>query len=241
MWRWYSPDDGGPNKDRSLPFRYEGQPDNCGIFSFENGECANNVGSTTNLGLAPGGGGADIAVNSPNPLTNVPNLALTSLTAAPGVTATNSTDRGNRFFNPPNVAAALIRGDDRQWQDAIDTSTVYLSYHDAAAFNINVQRSNDGGLTYVNGLGEAIDAQTMPAVTTAAGAANTAGQIRIDHSSCSSRGNVYQLFVGPDSAAENVTSAPQRTVYVGFRLMRNLVGQVSPLLTTKSLLARQVR
>lgn len=78
-----------------------------------------------------------------------------------------------------------------------------------------MQRSNDGGLTYVNGLGEAIDAQTMPAVTTATGAANTAGQIRIDHSSCSSRGNVYQVFVGPDSAAENVTSAPQRTVYVG--------------------------
>jgi len=211
LWRWYSPDDGGPNKDKTLPFRYEGQPDNCGIFSFQNGGCANNTGSTTNLGLAPGGGDADIAVNSPNPVSNVPNLALTSLTATPGVTATQSTDRGNSFFNPPNVAAALIPGDDRQWQDAIDTSTVYLSYHDAATFNIDVQRSNDGGLTYVSGVGEAIDAQTI----TATGSANTAGQIHIDHSSCSSRGNLYEVFVAPDSAAENVTGAPQRTVYVG--------------------------
>ena len=215
LWRWYAPDDGGPNKNKTLPFRYEGQPDNCGIFSFQNGGCANNTGSATNLGLAPGGGDADIAINLPNPVTNVPNLPVTSLTAAPGVSATNSTDRGNSFFNPPNVAAALIPGDDRQWQEAIDTSTVYLSYHDAATFNIDVQRSNDGGLTYVNGLGEAIDAQTAPAVTTASGSANTAGQIRLDHSSCTSRGNLYEIFVGPDSAAENVTSAPQRTAYVG--------------------------
>ncbi len=113
------------------------------------------------------------------------------------------------------MAAALIPGDDRQWQDAIDTSTVYLSYHDAATFNIDVQRSNDGGLTYVNGLGEAIDAQTAPAVTGAAGSANIAGQIRIDHSNCASRGNLYQMFVGPDSATENVNGAPMRTAYVG--------------------------
>ena len=214
LWRWYAPDDGGPNKDKTLPFRYEGQPDNCGIFSFQNGGCANNTGSATNLGLAPGGGDADIAINLPNPVSNVPNLPLTSRSLAPGVTATQSTNRGQSFFTPPNVAAALIPGDDRQWQDAIDTSTVYLSYHDAATFNIDVQRSIDGGLTYTNGLGEAIDAQTMPAVTTAAGSANTAGQIHLDHSGCSSRGNLYEIFVGPDSAAENVNGAPQRTAYV---------------------------
>jgi hypothetical protein len=214
LWRWYAPDDGRPNKDKTLPFRYEGQPDNCGIFSFENGGCANNTGSATNLGLAPGGGDADIAINLPNPVSNIPNLPLTSLTAAPGVTATQSTDRGNTFFTPPNVAAALIPVDDRQWQDAIGTSTVYLSYHDVSTFNVDVQRSNDGGLTYVSGLGEAIDAQTMPAVTTATGSANTAGQIRLDHSSCASRGNLYELFTGPDNATENVTGAPQRTAYI---------------------------
>jgi len=215
LWRWYAAADGGPNKNKTLPFRYEGQPDNCGIFSFENGGCANNTGSATNLGLAPGGGDADIAVNFPNPLSNIPNLPVTSLTAAPGVTATESADRGQTFFTPPNIAAALIPGDDRQWQDAIDTSTAYLSYHDTETFNIDVQRSNDGGLTYTNGLGEAIDAQTMPAVTTAAGSANTAGQIHLDQTSCTSRGNLYEIFVGPDSATENVNGAPQRTAYIG--------------------------
>jgi hypothetical protein len=214
LWRWYAPEDGAPNNNKTLPFRYEGQPDNCGIFSFENGGCANNTGSATNLGLAPGGGDADIAIDLPNPLSNIPTLPLTSLTAAPGVTATQSTNRGTSFFTPPNIVAALIPGDDRQWQEAMDTSTVYLSYHDAATFNIDVQRSNDGGLTYVNGLGEAIDANTMPAVTTAAGSANIAGQIRLDHSSCPSRGNLYDIFVGPDSASENVNSAPQRTAYI---------------------------
>src|SRR5712692_6270125 len=74
LWRWYAADDGGPNKDKTLPFRYEGQPDNCGIFSFQNGGCANNTGSSTNLGLAPGGGDVDIAINLPNPVSNIPNL-----------------------------------------------------------------------------------------------------------------------------------------------------------------------
>ncbi len=233
LWRWYAADDGGPNKDKTLPFRYEGQPDNCGIFSFQNGGCANNTGSSTNLGLAPGGGDADIAVNFPNPLSNIPNLPVTSLTAAPGVTATQSADRGQSFFTPPNIAAALIPGDDRQWQDAIDTSTVYLSYHDAATFNIDVQRSNDGGLTYTNGLGEAVDAQTMPTVTTASGSANTAGQIHFDQSSCSSHGNLYDIFVGPDSATENVNGAPQRTAYVAVSKDAKLGGATSPILVNQ--------
>jgi hypothetical protein len=215
FWRWYSPLDGGPNKDGTLPFRYEGQPDNCGIFSFQNGGCANNTGSASNLGLAPGGGDADIAVTLPNPFSNTPTIPLTSLSVAPGVTATQSVNRGDSFFTPPNVVAALIPADDRMWNDAIDTSTVYMAYHDVSTFNINVQRSNNGGLTYTDGLGEAIDAQTMPAVTTPAGADNIAGQIRIDHTSCSSRGNLYQIFVGPDSAAENLSGGPLRTVYVG--------------------------
>src|SRR6185369_611921 len=85
----------------------------------------------------------------------------------------------------------------------------------AATFNIDVQRSNDGGLTYGNGLGQAIDAATMPAVTTGVGSANTAGQIHLDLSQCASRGNLYEVFVGPDNATENVTSAPQRTAYIG--------------------------
>src|SRR3989442_307103 len=144
LWRWSKNLDGAPNSNQTLPFKYEGQPDNCGIFSFTNGGCANNVGTTTNLGLAPGGGDADIAVNGPGPITHIPNLPLTSLLLAPGVTGTHSTDRGDNF-SPPNVLAALIGGDDRQWNDAIDATTGYLSYHDIATFNIDVQRSIHGG------------------------------------------------------------------------------------------------
>src|SRR3989449_6259576 len=66
LWRWDQVLDGPPNSAGSikgtLPFKYEGQPDNCGIFSFTAGGCSNNVGSPENLGLAPGGGDADIAV-----------------------------------------------------------------------------------------------------------------------------------------------------------------------------------
>src|SRR5438132_6281767 len=214
LWRWNRTLDGSPNTNQTLPFKYEGQPDNCGIFSLTNGGCANNVGTPENLGLAPGGGDADIAVNGPDQTTGVPNLPLTSLALVPGVTGTHSTDRGDNF-TPPNPLAAAIGGDDRQWNDAIDSKTVYLAYHDIATFNIDAQRSNDGGLTYVNGFGEAIDPQTFPTAGTLAGTANLAAQIQIDHSSCSSRGNLYQLFVAPNDATENVGGQPMRSAYVG--------------------------
>ena len=217
LWRWSSALDGPPSSNRTLPFKYEGQPDNCGIFSFTNGGCANNVGTPENLGLAPGGGDADIAVNAADPANSfVPNLAVTSLTLAPGVTGTHSTDRGDNF-PPPNVAEAFIPGDDRQWNDAIDPTTVYLTYHDVATFNIDVQRSIDGGATYAQGLGEAIDAATFPAAggVTPTSTANLAAQIKVDLSNCSSRGNLYQLFVAPDNVSENTGGQPMRSAYVG--------------------------
>ena len=219
LWRWNQSIDGPPNANGTFPFKYEGQPDNCGIFGLNGGGCVNNVGSPTNLGLAPGGGDADIAVNAPDPNNSaIPNLALTSLTLAPGVTATNSRNRGDVFFTPPNVVAALVPGDDRMWNDAAnDVSTVYVSYHDLATFNIEVQRSNNGGLTYTAGLGEAIDAATLPAAGSLipTDSANTAAQIKVDHSACPTRGNLYVAFVAPDSQSENDASGPQRSVYVG--------------------------
>jgi hypothetical protein len=221
LWRWNQSIEGAPNANGTLPFKYEGQPDNCGIFGFTGGGCVNNVGSPTNLGVAPGGGDADFAVNAPDPNNSaIPNLALSSLTLAPGVTATNSRNRGDTFFTPPNVVAALVPGDDRMWNDAPDDpSTVYISYHDLATFNIEVQRSNNGGLTYTAGLGEAIDAATLPAAgnITPTASANVAAQIKVDHntSSCPSRGNLYVAFVAPDSATENAASGPLRSVYVG--------------------------
>jgi hypothetical protein len=94
---------------------------------------------------------------------------------------------------------------------------VYLNYHDAATFNIDVQLSNNGGSTYVAGFGEAIDPQTFPIAggIPATNSANIAGQIKVDGSSCPSRGNLYQVFVAPDSVTENLTGGPSRSVYVG--------------------------
>jgi len=204
LHRYFAPVDGAPNPDGTYPFKYEGRPDGCGIFAF----------GCDLIGVAEGGGDVDIAVN--RPAAGVPNLALSSLTLAPGVTATHSVDRGDTFTNP-NPAAALIPGDDRQWMDATDGSTVYLAFHDAATFNIDVQRSKDGGATYVDAFGEAIDPQTFPAAggVPATNTANIAGSIRVDRSGCPSRGNLYQVFVAPDSAAENAAGQSPRSVYVG--------------------------
>jgi hypothetical protein len=209
LHRYYALADGPAGAGGTYPFKYEGQPDNCGILA--NG-CANN--SLDPLGVGLGGGDVDIAVN--HPTSGTPNLALVSLTLAPGITGTHSTDRGDTF-SAPNPVVALIPGDDRQWIDGTNASTVYLNYHDAATFNIDVQRSNDGGETYLNGFAEAIDPQTFPAAggIPATNSANVAGQIKVDRSSCPSRGNLYQIFVAPDSVTENLMGQPQRSVYVG--------------------------
>jgi hypothetical protein len=212
LHRYYAPVDGPSGTGGTYPFKYEGQPDNCGIFNASQGGCANN--SLDPLGVGLGGGDVDIAVNYP--LSGVPNLALTSLTLAPGVTGTHSTDRGETF-SLLNPVVALIPGDDRQWLDGFGGQNVYLNYHDAATFNIDVQLSNNGGSTYVAGFGEAIDPQTFPIAggIPATNSANVAGQIKVDGSSCPSRGNLYQVFVAPDSVTENLTGGPSRSVYVG--------------------------
>jgi hypothetical protein len=212
LHRYYAAMDGPPGAGGAYPFKYEGQPDNCGIFNMSQGGCANN--SLDPLGVGLGGGDVDIAVNYPT--SGTPNLALVSLTLAPGITGTHSADRGHTF-STPNPLVALIPGDDRQWIDGTDALTVYLNYHDAETFSIDVQRSNDGGQTYLNGFAEAIDPQTFPAAggVPATNSANIAGQIKVDRSSCPSRGNLYQIFVAPDSVTENLTGGALRSIYVG--------------------------
>src|SRR2546429_327763 len=212
LHRYNAAVDGAPGSGGTYPFKYEGQPDNCGILNMSQGGCANN--NLDPLGVGLGGGDVDIAVNQPT--SGTPNLALVSLTIAPGVTGTHSTKRGDSF-STPNPAVALMPGDDRQWIDGTDAQTVYLNYHDVATFNIEVQRSNDGGRTYVDGFGEAIDPQTFPAVggIPATNSANTAGQIKVDRSSCASRGNLYQIFVAPDNVTENLAAGALRSIYVG--------------------------
>ena len=205
LWRWYQVNDGKPNRDGSLPFKYEGQPD-CGIFITT---------FCTTSGLAPGGGDGDLAVNTADSSNmNIPNLAVVSLTAAE-VTASHSTDRANTF-STPDLAAAGVPFDDRMWINAFDDPNhVYMEYHDfATTSQIFVQRSNDGGQTYDNAANQAIDAATEPSAGPPTG--NVAGQIKVDHSSCASRGNLYQIFVAPDNPIDNAQNSAKfvNAVYV---------------------------
>src|SRR5207249_8653885 len=170
----------------------------------------------TTSGLAPGGGDGDVAVNSPDPFNlNIPNLAVVSLAAAE-VTGSHSTDRADTF-STPNPATAGVPFDDRMWIDALDDPNhVYMEYHDfGTTSQIFVQRSNDGGQTYTNALGTVVDAATEPSVGPPTG--NIAGQIKVDRSSCTSHGNLYQIFVGPDNPTDNANDSSSfiNAVYVG--------------------------
>jgi hypothetical protein len=78
-----------------------------------------------------------------------------------------------------------------------------------------VQRSADGGESYTDALGTVVDAATAPSVGPPTG--NIAGQIKVDTSSCSSHGNLYQIFVGPDNPLDNAQNslAFMNAAYVG--------------------------
>jgi hypothetical protein len=210
LWRWNRGLDGDPNNGTlnkgTLPFKYEGQPD-CGtVTTF----CMTS-------GLAPGGGDGDVAVNASDPSNMfIPNLAVVSLAAAE-VTASHSTDRADTF-SPPISAAAGVPFDDRMWIHALDDAKhVYMEYHDfGTTSQIFVQRSNDGGRTYTDAALSTVvppaDAMTGGAVGPPTG--NIAGQIKVDRSHTPSHGNLYQIFVGPNSVPDNANSLIN-AVYVG--------------------------
>jgi len=155
-------------------------------------------------------------VNTADPFNlNIPNLAVVSLAAAE-VTGSHSTDRADAF-STPNPATAGVPFDDRMWIDALDDPNhVYMEYHDfGTTSQIFVQRSNDGGQTYTNALGTVVDAATEPSVGPPTG--NIAGQIKVDRSSCTSHGNLYQIFVGPDNPIDNSNNSSSffNAAYVG--------------------------
>lgn len=116
---------------------YRGQPD-----SFTGSE-------QTSVG-ADGGGDVDLAVGfntSPNP-PNPPILAFSSLVLA-NISVGNSTDRGENFtLNPLGNVPGGAPIDDRQWLEFLGNNSVYLLYRTVAPAVTQIQRSDDGGLTY---------------------------------------------------------------------------------------------
>jgi hypothetical protein len=206
LWRWYQPIDGGPNTNGTLPFKYEGQPDGCGITPFVSQACST-------AGVAPGGGDGDIAINAPDPSNlNIPNLAVVSLSGAE-VTASHSTDRAD-MYSVINPAVATLPFDDRMWIDPVnDPSHVYMEYHDfTTTSQIIMQRSADGGETYTDAHGLVVSPALEPTVGPPTG--NIAGRPAVDRSSCPSRGNLYEIFVGPDNPTDNANSI-MNAAYVG--------------------------
>src|SRR6202162_3800749 len=206
MWRWYKTADSGPNAYGTLPFKYEGQTD-CGLFVTP---------FCSSSGFAPGGGDGDVAVNTPDPSnSNTPNVAVVSLSAAE-VTGSHSTNRAD-LFSTSNPATRFVPFDGRMWLAGLnDAPHVYMEYHDfGTTSQIFVQRSSDGADTYSGALGEAVDAATEPSVGPPIG--NIAGQIKVDNTSCSSHGNLYQIFVGPDNPQDNEqnSSLYMNAAYVG--------------------------
>src|SRR5207247_8845254 len=88
---------------------------------------------------------------------------------------------------------AQVPGDDREWIAADGASTVCISYHDAATFNIDVDCSSDAGATFTqHALPGAIDVGHAFLVDN-----NEIGNLAIDPVSHT----VYQTFSGPSDLA----------------------------------------
>jgi uncharacterized repeat protein (TIGR01451 family) len=113
---------------------YRGQPD-----SFTGNE-------QTSVG-ADGGGDVDLAVGR-GTSTNPPTLAFSSLVLS-NISVGKSTDKGQTFtLNPLGNVPGGAPIDDRQWQEFYGPNSVYLLYRTVAPAFTQIQRSDDGGLTY---------------------------------------------------------------------------------------------
>ena len=116
---------------------YRGQPDGFSPAATE-----------AELG-GDGGGDIDLAVPfSLPPGQSDPTVAFSSLIAA-NVSTGNSTDRAATFQkNPVGNGTGGIIVDDRQWEEFLGNTTVYIWYRTLQPAVTQIQRSDDGGKTF---------------------------------------------------------------------------------------------
>jgi hypothetical protein len=128
---------------------YRGQPDAISPAATE-----------ADLG-GDGGGDIDLAVGfGLAPTRAFPTVAFTSLALA-NVSTGISNDRGASFQrNPAGNGTGGIPVDDREWQEFLGSTSVYLWYRTLAPAITQIQRSDDGGFSY----GPAISAGTTTQV-----------------------------------------------------------------------------
>ena len=117
---------------------YRGQPD--GFTGPASAAAGINAGGD-------GGGDIDLAVGFPED-GSLPTLSFASLIAA-NVSVGKSTDKGVTYtLNSAGNITGGVPGDDRQWLEAYGANTVYLIYRTLEPAVTQIQRSDNGGLTY---------------------------------------------------------------------------------------------
>ncbi|PZR71332.1 MAG: hypothetical protein DLM73_16160 [Chthoniobacterales bacterium] len=149
IWR-FDLDPTSPSFDPNMRVPiYRGQPD---AFSP--------AASEAELG-GDGGGDIDLAVPfSMPPGQSVPTVAFSSLIAA-NISTGISTDRAVSFQkNPAGNGTGGIIVDDREWEEFLGNTTVYMWYRTLQPAVTQVQRSDDGGKTF----GPAVTAGTTTQV-----------------------------------------------------------------------------
>jgi hypothetical protein len=149
IWRFdLNPTSSSFDPNMRVPI-YRGQPD---AFSP--------AGSEVELG-GDGGGDIDLAVPFSLPGgQSFPTLAFSSLIAA-NISTGTSIDRGISFQkNPVGNGTGGVIVDDREWEEFLGNTTVYMWYRTLEPAVTQVQRSDDGGKTF----GPAVTAGTTTQV-----------------------------------------------------------------------------
>jgi 3D (Asp-Asp-Asp) domain-containing protein len=143
-------------------------------------------------GVGPSGGDIDLAIASAPNAAGTYNVYVASLNLA-SISVARSSDNGTTFASTPVQGGVPV--DDREWIAAYGAATSLLTYHDIASNNIDVLRSDNGGMTYT---------QTSTAIpaTDYKASNNELGNIVIDHRNPSGSSFwAYQSFVAPSSSS----------------------------------------
>jgi len=141
-------------------------------------------------GAGASGGDIDIAVASAPNASGRYNLYVSSLNLA-SVNVATSADNATTFSQTPVQGGLPV--DDREWIAAFGAETSLLTFHEVASNNIEVLRSDDGGLLYTR------IATAIP-VGDYREASNELGNLVIDHRNLPDQTGdfyAYQSFVAP--------------------------------------------
>jgi hypothetical protein len=147
-------------------------------------------------GFGASGGDIDVAFGSTPTTSGNDPLYVASLNLGT-IYVAHSTDNGKTFSSVPAVTGG-VPVDDREWIAAYGANTSLLTYHDIATNNIDVLRSDTGGVAYRQ-VSTAIPATDYRA------SANELGNIAIDrlNTAGATAGQfwAYQSYVAPSTSS----------------------------------------